>query len=280
MNARLRITINAMPPRPARVDLYDSTYTNFEQRVLAEIRREAFGEDIGQNSWITVEEYERFFDRLQLHAKAHLLEIACGSGGPALHLARTRGCRITGVDVNQEGIASAERAATRAGISEARFCIANIDKGLPFEDESFDGILCIDSMNHFRDRLGVLREWHRVMRPGARCLFTDPVVLTGPVSNEEIAARSNIGFFLFVPPDVTERFIAEAGFSIIEREDATANIALTSGRWHAARQKRREDLLKIEGKERFDGLQLFLRAVHALTSERRLSRYAYLIKKC
>ena len=90
-------------------------------------------------------------------------------------------------------------------------------------------------------------------------------MLTGPVSNEELAARSNIGFFLFVPPDVTQRMVKEAGFHLLRREDATGNIELTSGRWHAARQRRRDDLLQIEGEERFEGPQRFLAAVHELT---------------
>jgi hypothetical protein len=43
-----------------RVDLFDSTYGHFTEDVLATIRRETFGQDIGQNSWLTVEEYEPF----------------------------------------------------------------------------------------------------------------------------------------------------------------------------------------------------------------------------
>lgn len=43
-----------------RVDLFDSTYGHFTEDVLATIRRETFGQDIGQNSWLTVEEYDRF----------------------------------------------------------------------------------------------------------------------------------------------------------------------------------------------------------------------------
>ena len=38
------------------VDLYNNIYGNFTERVLAEVRAEAFGKDIGQNSWITAEE--------------------------------------------------------------------------------------------------------------------------------------------------------------------------------------------------------------------------------
>lgn len=262
-----------------RVDLYNSTYGNFKEQVLAKVRRETYGEDIGQNSWITADEYDVFYSWLGLTTGARVLEVASGSGGPALYLARKHGCRITGVDINEEGLATAKQAALAANIVHAHFQYADVDKGLPFDDGAFDAVVCIDSVNHFRDRPGVLREWHRVLRAGRRILFTDPVVLTGPVSNEELAARSNIGFFLFVPPEVTERFVKEAGFNLLRREDVTGNIELTSGRWHAARQHHRDDLLKIEGEERFEGLQRFASAVHKLTRERRLSRFVFLAEK-
>jgi ubiquinone/menaquinone biosynthesis C-methylase UbiE len=154
-----------------------------------------------------------------------------------------------------------------------------VDQRLPFEDETFDALMCTDSMNHFRDRLGHLKEWQRVLKSGKRALFTDPVVMTGPVSNEELAARSNIGFFLFVPLEVTTNLIKEAGFQLLRCEDVTKNIELTSGSWHTSRQKHREDLIKIEGEERYEGLQKFLSTVHTLTSERRLSRFVFLAEK-
>jgi hypothetical protein len=134
-------------------------------------------------------------------------------------------------------------------------------------------------MNHFRDRLAVLRDWHRVLRAGRRALFTDPVVITGPVTNDELAHRSAIGLFLFVPPGVNERLIEQAGFRLVRREDLTDNAARVAGRWHRARQAHKSDLLRLEGEERFDGLQRFFEAVHGLTSQRRLSRIAYVAEK-
>jgi len=74
-----------------RVDLYDSTYGQFTEQVLAAVRAETFGEDIGQNSWITADEFDTFLSWLPLSSSSHVLEIACGSGCPALHLARTLG---------------------------------------------------------------------------------------------------------------------------------------------------------------------------------------------
>ena len=262
-----------------QVDLYDSTYGNFQKQVLAQIRRETYGEDIGQNSWITTDEYDTFYNWLNLSAGDHVLEIASGSGGPALYLAKKFKCQITGLDINEEGLKTADQSARDAGIMDAKFQLADLNQRLPFADGTFDAVMCMDSMNHFHDRLGYLKEWHRVLKTGKRALFTDPVVLTGPVSNEELAARSTIGFFLFVPLEVTENFIREAGFRLIRSEDVTGNIELTSGRWHAARQKHREDLIKIEGEERFDGLQKFFSTVHKLTSERRLSRFVFLVEK-
>ena len=49
---------------------------------------------------------------------------------------------------------------------------------LPFDDATFDVVTCIDAINHFPDRLAVLREWHRVLKSGSRLLFTDSVTVT------------------------------------------------------------------------------------------------------
>ncbi len=134
-------------------------------------------------------------------------------------------------------------------------------------------------MNHLRNRLAVLQEWYRAVNPGARILFTDPVVIMAPVSNEGLAARSTIGFFLFVPLEVTKELIKEAGFNLLRCEYVTNNIEQISQRRFESRQRHSADLIKIEGEELFTGIQKFLATVHLLTSERRLSRFVFLAEK-
>ena len=263
-----------------RVDLFDSTYRHFTEQVLDQIRKDTYGVDIGQNSWVTVDEYDRMLPWLNVSAGDCVLEVASGSGGPARYLARTTGCRVTGIDSNESGVATASEMAAASGDAQnVQFRVADANAPLPFEDGSFDALLCMDSMNHFPDRLAVLREWRRVLRAGRRALFTDPVVITGPVTNDELALRSSIGLFLFVPPGINAQLIEQAGFRLVQQEDVTANAALVSGRWHQARQAHKDDLIRIEGEARFEGLQRFFEAVHTLTSQRRLSRIAYLTEK-
>jgi SAM-dependent methyltransferase len=259
----------------SQVDLY-SSYENFTDRVLDSVRKETYGSDIGQNSWTTADEYDRFLSWLNVGPDSHVLEVASGSSGPAIYTARKTGCRVTGVDASESGVANATKMAAGERVG---FQVANADAPLPFEDDVFDALLCIDSMNHFMNRALVFREWHRVLRPGGRAIFTDPVVITGSITNEELAARSSVGLFLFVPSGVNERLIEQAGLRLLSQEDASDNAALVAGRWRDARANHRDELVQIEGEERFEGLQEFFLAVHNLTRERQLSRIAYFVEK-
>lgn len=262
-----------------RVDLY-SNYNHFTDQVQTAIRLETFGKDIGQNSWITADEYDRFISWLRLEPQHHVLEVASGSGGPAHYLAERAQCRVTGIDANESGVATATQSLAESDLrGRVSFKVVDASGPLPFPGNTFDGLMCIDSMNHLPNRLSVFREWHRVLRPGRNALFTDPVLITGPVTNDELALRSLVGVFLFVPPGVNEQMIQQAGFELVLQEDVSENCALVAGRWRDARQRYRHELRRIEGEERFAGLQEFFAAVHRLTSERRLSRIVYLVEK-
>ena len=262
------------------VDLYDSHYGRLGTDAQSEVRRETYGEDLGQASWITADEAREWFGRLRLGPGRQALEVACGSGGVTCAMAAHTGAAGVGIDINEHAIAAALQRAERAGLSAGcSFRTADASRPLPFPAGSFDAVFCNDSINHLPDRAAVLAEWHRLLHAGGRILFTDPIVVTGQLSNEEIRDRSSIGFFLFTPPGVNERLLERAGFRVQETQDRTPAVETVSQRWRSARAARRERLIAQEGEDAFEGLQRFLAVVHTLAGERRLSRYAYLAEK-
>jgi SAM-dependent methyltransferase len=181
------------------------------------------------------------------------------------------------VDINRHGIEAAQtRAREQQLSSRVSFQIVDAAQPLPFPDQSFDAIFCNDSINHIPNRLQVLREWHRVLRPGGRVLVTDPIVVTGQLTGEEMRARSSIGYFLFTPVGCNERLLGESGFTVREVRDVTEGMASISKRWRDAREELRPALVELEGAEGFEGVQRFLSVAHTLASERRLSRFMYL----
>ena len=263
-----------------KVDLYDSAYGNYVLDTYRQVRIETYGEDFGQTSWVTTEESNEIPQLLDLRRSSFALEVGCGSGGYALHLAEKVGCRLVGVDINALGVRNANQLALARGlVAEARFEQCDASKKLPFDDNTFDAVFSNDVLCHLPGRPEVLGEMFRVLKPGGRMLFSDALVVGGLLSNEEIATRSSIGFYVYSPPGENERLMERAGFRQIRATDTTESAARVAKQWHQAREKRREELIAAEGTGTFEGLQRFLSCVHTLTGERRLLRYLYFASK-
>ena len=259
---------------------YDAAYGNFQTSLYEEIRREAFGEDIGQNSWLTAGEQDEFLSWLGLAAGKTLLDVACGAGGPALRIAALTGCTITGVDVHEKAISTALSLASQRGLeSRAEFRVVDADKQLPFPESSFDAITCIDAINHLTDRQRVVADWARLLKPGGRALFTNPAVVTGPLTNAEIAVRGLSGSYLFVPCGYDKRVIAQCGLRVVACEDRTPKLGEIAERRKSARESRSSTLRRIEGDAAFENQQNFFSVVANTAKEGRLSRYVYVAER-
>jgi SAM-dependent methyltransferase len=256
---------------PNKVELYDGAYGNYDSDVYRQVRIETYGEDFGQTSWVATQESEEIPRSLALTGDSSVLEIGCGSGAYALHIAQEFGCHIIGLDINDLGIRTAQK---------VRFEVCDVSQTLPFADETFDAVFANDVLCHIPGRPSLLCEMYRILKPGVgRMLFSDALVIGGLIAHHEIATRSSIGFYIFSPPGENERWIRSAGFSDIKVLDTTESAARTAARWHDARQKYRERLVAAEGVDKWEGLQRFLSCVQALTEERRLLRLLYQAQK-
>jgi ubiquinone/menaquinone biosynthesis C-methylase UbiE len=134
-------------------------------------------------------------------------------------------------------------------------------------------------MNHFPDRPKMLAEWARLLKPGGRALFTDPIIVTGPLANSEIAVRTSAGFYLVVPKGYDELVIDESGLHLLLAQDVTANMATVAEGRHRARAARAEAVRAIEGEQPFETEQEFLSVTAKVAREGRLSRFVFVMQK-
>jgi len=264
---------------PQKDDLYNSSYGNYELDVYRKVRVETYGEDLGQTSWVTTEESNDIQKLLGLTANSRVLEIGCGSGRYALHVAQRVGCHITAVDINPHGIENAKRLAREARLNSVTFRECDVSMGLPFANNSFNAVFANDVLCHIRGRASIFAEVFRVLTPSGRFLFSDALVIGGIVSDQDIAERSSIGYYEFSPPGENERLLLSAGFEIDNVRETSFAAAELAKRRRDSRERYRGDLTAAEGEANFQGLQRFLACVHKLSSEKRLLRFMYLARK-
>jgi ubiquinone/menaquinone biosynthesis C-methylase UbiE len=155
-----------------------------------------------------------------------LLDLASGKGDSALLAARERDCIVTGIDFGAAAVIDARRAATAAGVGDrVEFRVGDAE-ALPFEDGSFDAVLCECSLCTFPDKRSALAEVRRVLRAGGRVAIADvladhdrlPASLSVP-----LATAACVGTAL--SRDELLRLITSGGFRLLATESCTQEAA-------------------------------------------------------
>ncbi len=117
----------------------------------------------------------RLVHSLNLPENARTLDVACGVGTTTLMMARQFGLDSVGLDFSQANIDSAIAAAGENPPVLSEFFQGSADS-LPFEDSSFDAVVCECAVSTFPDQPKVIREFLRVVKPGGTIGITDMVI--------------------------------------------------------------------------------------------------------
>jgi ubiquinone/menaquinone biosynthesis C-methylase UbiE len=122
----------------------------------------------------------------QVPPRSSVLEVAPGPGYFAIELAKLGDYRITGLDISQTFVEIARANAAKASV-RVDFRRGNASS-MPFDDETFDFLLCRAAFKNFSEPRHALEEMHRVLKPGGQALIID---LRGDASNESIKEAVN-----------------------------------------------------------------------------------------
>jgi SAM-dependent methyltransferase len=157
--------------------------------------------------------------QLALTADDHVLDIGCGLGGPARHVAARYGCHVTGIDLTSDYVEAGNVLSDWLGLG-ARVRLQHGNAlALPFADGSFTAATMLHVGMNIADKAALFAEIARVLRAGA-CFGVFDVMLTGdgefayPLPWATTAEANAIA-----PPRQYRDALAAAGFGIVAERD-------------------------------------------------------------
>jgi len=157
-------------------------------------------------------------ERLDLRRGDLLLDAGCGEGRHCFG-ALERGARVVGLDLDMPSLRLA-RGALRDR-AEALGSLGAVTRGnafqLPFDDETFDKVICAEVMEHVHDYRAAARELSRVTKPNGRVAVTIPTA-----TSEQLYLRAGDDYFespgghirIFRPRELA-RGLADAGLATV-----------------------------------------------------------------
>jgi len=151
----------------------------------------------------------------------HVLDVGCGIGGSTRRLAHETGCSVTGIDLSDEYIDTAQRLTQLLNMQERVKFHATSALALPFDGNSFDGIWSLQMNMNVEDKLLWLEECHRVLKPGGRAVLYEVCGGKNASLYFPVPWAQDSSMSFLVPPETFHALITSAGFDITVWNDKT-----------------------------------------------------------
>jgi cyclopropane fatty-acyl-phospholipid synthase-like methyltransferase len=178
----------------------------------------------------------------RLQPRQRVLDAGCGIGAPALRMAERYGCEITGVNISREQVRQGRRLIEERRMSQRVKIVKGDARALAFPDASFDAIVCLEAAGDIcvteQDKHRLVRELHRVLRPGGHVGFSDLALRAYPSKKQDRALRAVL--YHSGAELVTDwpALFARHGFTIVDRRDIIADTITTWDRVRAVYEQR------------------------------------------
>ncbi|KAL8868053.1 MAG: hypothetical protein Q9174_005249 [Haloplaca sp. 1 TL-2023] len=175
------------------------------------------------------------YESLNLPPGAKVLDVGCGVGQVALHMAH-KGLRVEGIDITKNHVRWTQQRIKAEGMQDmvsAKWGDFHDLSGMA--DESFDGVYAVETLLHASDPSKVMGELYRVMKPGGHSVFHvyDHIDINKPPPGcpahfmddvTRVNERSGMPGLQMFARGVLKQVMEEQGFEDIEIRDLSENI--------------------------------------------------------
>jgi SAM-dependent methyltransferase len=172
------------------------------------------GEYVGQESFMLASEIRRLGRRAGIGPGVEVLDICCGTAGPGRLITRELDCRYLGVDYSASALAIAREL---AGDLPCRFEQVVVP---PLPGRQFDVVLLLETMLAFRDKVSLLADVVRVMKPHGR--FACTVEAGVPLTAGERARMPDADTVWPIELADLTALLSDVGLTVAWTEECTA----------------------------------------------------------
>ena len=244
-----------------RVERFYDAHPINEQQILQALERRGIApgavtpevlREFDQDHYGGLPALEVLANRAAVTNERYVVDLCSGLGGPARHLASTRGCRVIGVDFTASRHEAAIRLTALARLSHrVSFCLADV-RDVPFPDASFDVAISQEGFAHVPDKSRLVAEAVRLVKPGGTIAFTD--IVRRVTLSPAIAQRlyDDMAFNDIESAEGYVELLGRHGCVSVGREDLNAD-------WTAILQERlrmyrgmRESTIAVHGAEAYE----------------------------
>jgi ubiquinone/menaquinone biosynthesis C-methylase UbiE len=210
----------------------------------------------------------------------HVLDICSALGGPARHLAKKYGCKVTGLDATKRMFDEALKRTKKEGLSNLITYELADSMNMPFDNETFDIVWGQDAWCYVTDKNKLLTEAARVIKPNGTIAFTDWIQI-GNMSEAEWLSLNEFMVFPYMETlEGYQKLLEETGFEVVESEDLSSDFAKYCHIYHEMlRSDLRDGIIKTYGAELFKAADSGLKLWVLAADEKKVGRGRWIAKK-
>ncbi len=195
----------------------------------------------------------------ELTPETEVVDLGAGYGGAARHLADRFGCRVTCLNLSEvqnrrnRELTREQRLHDRVEVVDGNF------EDVPFPDARFDLVWSQDSFLHSGNRAGAIEEAARILKPGGKLIFTDPMQAedADPEALEPVLERIHLDSLGSIP--FYRETAARFGLREVQVVELTEQLVSHYSRVLAEIERRSEEMEELCGEDYISRMKTGLR---------------------